>query len=99
MVRQGHLPDAEFRGGPCQKRMPCFASAHFERQSTHAGLALDLSSFDRDRQTEPGGDALNQTLVCRTAAPAQLMVQMRYRKPPTVVRRQVMEDMQQHHRV
>jgi hypothetical protein len=41
----------------------------------------------------------HKLLVRQAAASPQLVIQMKYRQPPTLSRRQIMQHVQEHHRV
>ena len=99
MMRQYYksapLPCGDLR----QKLVPRFARSHLQRDSLVFGKSSDVRPPDESRQFQFLRRPLDQSFIRIAARPAQPMIQMRDRKPPTIGLGELRQDVKQHHRI
>jgi hypothetical protein len=95
MVGKSDGPDAARAGRTRQEFVPQPAGRHFERKFLLVRDPSNVRLPDNAREPQVLRGGTDQTLVCVTAPPAQLMIEMSHRQAPLVRRRQTLKQLQQ----
>ena len=82
-----------------RKSWRSFRAAISRESSLRLGQLAHVRRLDHYRQLQPLRRAANQPLVGVAAPPTKPVIEMRHRQSPLMLPRQLMQHMQQHHRI